>query len=179
MTEWWQASDAELLVALGESSRELNAAYLDVLDVLEVVGEVTARGLGGKEGFVTDVELVRCTQNVTRPEAKRRLAAARDVLPGRTASGEVTPHPGRGHRRRGPPPPGLRRPGRHHTLIHTTDWAVTITDGLPTFHPPAWIPGGPRRNPLHRIDLLPTANCGSGNTSHSDPRSALHSILRP
>lgn len=83
MTEWWQASDAELLAALGESNRELNAAYLGVL---EVVGEVSARGLGGKEGFVTDVELVRCAQNLTRPEAKRRIAAARDVLLGAPAS---------------------------------------------------------------------------------------------
>ncbi len=44
---------------------------------------------------------------------------------------------------------------RHHTLLHSSEWEVTITDGFPLFHPPPWIPGGPRRNRLHRPDLLP------------------------
>lgn len=432
VTEWWQASDAELLAALGQSNRELNAAYLGVL---EVVAEVSARGLGGKEGFVTDVELLRCAQNLTRPEAKRRIAAARDVLPGRTSTGEVIPavlaqtgqavaehavsaehvaviqrilaavpahldahrvelearlagwartfdvaavhqlgrralevldadgpkprdtDPARtrlslsaqgqgyaiggwldreahatlmtalsplaaprpaadgspdprtvaerqgealealarrmldsatlpldgGHRphitltvpltvledrlgfglldfgdttlagaiaaedarrlacdaqvatlvingrnqpldigrRNRVVPRAMRRAlaardggcafpgcdipaqwadahhiihwadlgptavdnlvllcGRHHTLIHNTDWAVTITDGLPTFHPPAWIPGGSRRNPLHRIDLLPAANCDAADAADVRLQSSLNAILR-
>lgn len=40
----------------------------------------------------------------------------------------------------------------HHDLLHHGEWTVTITDGFPLFHPPPWIPGGPRRNTLHRID---------------------------
>ncbi|WP_214368497.1 HNH endonuclease signature motif containing protein [Pseudonocardia sp. H11422] len=43
---------------------------------------------------------------------------------------------------------------RHHTLIHAGEWEVSISQGFPLFHPPPWIPGGPRRNPLHRIDLI-------------------------
>ncbi|MGH3566795.1 MAG: hypothetical protein ACRDRH_12330 [Pseudonocardia sp.] len=73
------------------------------------------------------------------------------------------------------PRPALRTPPHP---IHTTDWAVTITDSLPTFHPPAWIPGGPRRNPLHRIDLLPTANCGSADATDVLLQSSLNAILR-
>ncbi|WP_410479325.1 HNH endonuclease signature motif containing protein [Pseudonocardia sp. H11422] len=42
---------------------------------------------------------------------------------------------------------------RHHNLLHHTERAVTISQGFPLFHPPPWIPGGPRRNSLHRIDL--------------------------
>ncbi|NMI00101.1 HNH endonuclease signature motif containing protein [Pseudonocardia acidicola] len=43
---------------------------------------------------------------------------------------------------------------RHHTLIHSEEWAVSLSQGFPIFHPPPWIPGGPRRNPLHRTDLI-------------------------
>jgi hypothetical protein len=43
--------------------------------------------------------------------------------------------------------------GQHHSLIHRGEWSVEITDGFPVFHPPPWISGGPRRNPIHRIDL--------------------------
>lgn len=41
----------------------------------------------------------------------------------------------------------------HHRMIHIGDWAVEIDGGFPVFHPPPWVPGGPRRNPLHRPDL--------------------------
>jgi hypothetical protein len=44
---------------------------------------------------------------------------------------------------------------RHHTVIHLEEWTVTMEpDGFPLFHPPPWITGGPRRNPLHRPDLV-------------------------
>jgi hypothetical protein len=43
---------------------------------------------------------------------------------------------------------------RHHTLIHSGEWVVSMQDGFPMFHPPPWVRGGPRRNPLHRVDLL-------------------------
>ena len=46
---------------------------------------------------------------------------------------------------------------RHHTVIHHQDWTTTAPDGIPQFHPPDWIPGGPRRNLLHRPDLTARA----------------------
>lgn len=42
----------------------------------------------------------------------------------------------------------------HHSMIHKGDWVVEIDGGFPVFHPPPWIPGGPRRNVLHRPDLV-------------------------
>lgn len=43
---------------------------------------------------------------------------------------------------------------RHHTVVHHQEWTITVPDGIPVFHPPDWIPGGPRRNILHRPDLI-------------------------
>jgi Domain of unknown function (DUF222) len=44
--------------------------------------------------------------------------------------------------------------GYHHRLIHHSDWTVTINpaDGLPDFHPPAYIDPNqhPQRNQYHR-----------------------------
>ncbi|GGU79215.1 HNH endonuclease signature motif containing protein [Lentzea flava] len=39
----------------------------------------------------------------------------------------------------------------HHTLIHRSDWEVTIEQGVPVFYPPAWLDPQrrPRRNQLH------------------------------
>jgi hypothetical protein len=39
--------------------------------------------------------------------------------------------------------------GRHHRLIHHSDWWIDMTSGIPQFHPPPWLGGPPRRNPLH------------------------------
>lgn len=44
--------------------------------------------------------------------------------------------------------------GHHHTVIHKGEWTVEIDGGFPVFHPPPWVPGGPRRNLLHRPDLV-------------------------
>lgn len=47
--------------------------------------------------------------------------------------------------------------GRHHRLIHHSDWRVEMTDGIPEFHPPPWLGGSARRNPLHNVpDLIRT-----------------------
>ncbi|WP_214364677.1 hypothetical protein [Pseudonocardia sp. H11422] len=88
MTEWRQAADTELLAALGRTQTALNAAHLEMLAVIR---EVEARGLGGKHGYDTDVELLRCAQNIPRREARARIATAREVLPGRSLSGDPTP----------------------------------------------------------------------------------------
>ncbi len=39
--------------------------------------------------------------------------------------------------------------GRHHRLIHHSHWRIDMTGGIPQFHPPPWLGGPPRRNPLH------------------------------
>jgi hypothetical protein len=44
--------------------------------------------------------------------------------------------------------------GRHHRLIHHSDWRIDIADGMPQFHPPPWLGGVPRRNPLHTTPEL-------------------------
>ncbi|RZQ65656.1 HNH endonuclease signature motif containing protein [Amycolatopsis suaedae] len=43
--------------------------------------------------------------------------------------------------------------GRHHRIIHHTDWTVTMVHGKPQFHPPAWLTRRrrPSTNPYHRI----------------------------
>jgi hypothetical protein len=38
--------------------------------------------------------------------------------------------------------------GRHHRLIHHSDWWIDMTSGIPQFHPPPWLGGPPRRNPI-------------------------------
>ncbi|MGB6162672.1 MAG: DUF222 domain-containing protein [Pseudonocardiaceae bacterium] len=39
--------------------------------------------------------------------------------------------------------------GRHHRLAHHSDWRIDMVSGIPEFHPPSWLGGPPRRNPLH------------------------------
>jgi hypothetical protein len=45
--------------------------------------------------------------------------------------------------------------GRHHKLIHHSHWRINMPNGIPEFHPPPWLGGPPRRNPLHTApDLI-------------------------
>jgi Domain of unknown function (DUF222) len=44
--------------------------------------------------------------------------------------------------------------GRHHRLLHHSDWRIDMTSGIPEFHPPAWLGGLPHRNPLHLAPAL-------------------------
>ncbi|MGH3933648.1 MAG: DUF222 domain-containing protein [Pseudonocardiaceae bacterium] len=45
--------------------------------------------------------------------------------------------------------------GRHHRLVHHSAWRIEMTGGIPEFHPPPWLGGPPRRNPLHTTpDLI-------------------------
>ncbi|MBN9737960.1 HNH endonuclease [Pseudonocardia sp. P1] len=44
--------------------------------------------------------------------------------------------------------------GHHHSMIHKGDWTVTMDGGFPLFHPPPWVAGGSRRNPVHRAELV-------------------------
>jgi hypothetical protein len=88
MSEAWRASDEEVLRALSASQQKLNAEFAAMW---EYVREAEARGLSGAHGLGTTVELLRCTQNITAAEARRRIAAAADVLPGRTPAGDPLP----------------------------------------------------------------------------------------
>ena len=90
MTQWWQASDEELLHALTTAQHRINAHHRAMLTL---VAEVAARKLGPTHGYVTDTELLQCTQNISKADARRRLSAAADVLPGRTGTGETVPAP--------------------------------------------------------------------------------------
>lgn len=42
--------------------------------------------------------------------------------------------------------------GHHHRTLHRSEWAVTVGDGRPIFHPPPWHRARPMTNPLHRAD---------------------------
>lgn len=42
--------------------------------------------------------------------------------------------------------------GHHHRMLHHSEWTVTLTDGVPLFHPPHWQQRPPLTNPLHRPD---------------------------
>jgi hypothetical protein len=89
MSRWWQASEQELLAALSQSQRKINAAHRDNL---ELIAEIKRRGAGVAAGFRSEIELLHLTQNITKTAARARLDAAADVLPGRTVSGEpLTP----------------------------------------------------------------------------------------
>jgi len=44
--------------------------------------------------------------------------------------------------------------GRHHKLLHHSRWRIDMAEGIPEFHPPQWLGGPPRRNPLHLIPDL-------------------------
>ncbi|MGH3934790.1 MAG: DUF222 domain-containing protein [Pseudonocardiaceae bacterium] len=44
--------------------------------------------------------------------------------------------------------------GRHHRLVHHSHWRIDMTSGIPEFHPPPWLGGPPRRNPLHTPELI-------------------------
>jgi hypothetical protein len=116
----WQGSDAELLAELGALETRLHSTWAQMFSV---VSEIDSRSVAGGLGYGTTVELVRVVVRASRGEARARIAAAADVLPGRGLGGApVEPRlPATaaavaeqviGHRRRrgdplgaGPPPP--------------------------------------------------------------------------
>ncbi|MGH3882628.1 MAG: DUF222 domain-containing protein [Pseudonocardiaceae bacterium] len=80
----WQASDQELLAELRALEARLHSTWADVLSV---VAEVDSRGTAATVGYGTTVELVRAVARVSRGEARARVSAAADVLPGRGLGG--------------------------------------------------------------------------------------------
>jgi hypothetical protein len=84
----WQASDGELLAELRALETRMHSVWAQMLSV---VAEIDSRGLAGKEGYGTTVELVRALARVPRGEARARVAAASEVLPGRSPAGVAVP----------------------------------------------------------------------------------------
>lgn len=80
----WQGSDAELLTELGAMETRLHATWAQMLSV---VAEIDSRGVAGQVGYGTTVELVRAVSRVSRGEARARIRAAAEVLPGRGLGG--------------------------------------------------------------------------------------------
>ena len=44
--------------------------------------------------------------------------------------------------------------GRHHRLLHHSSWRIHMAGGIPEFHPPPWLGGPPRQNPLSTVPDL-------------------------
>ena len=48
----------------------------------------------------------------------------------------------------------VARCGRHHRLMHHSNWRIEMTGGIPQFPPLPWLGGQARRNPLHTASEL-------------------------
>jgi hypothetical protein len=84
----WQGSDTELLAELGVLETCLHSTWAEMLSV---IAEVDSRGTAETVGYRSTVDLVRAVGRVSRGEARARVAAAADVLPGRGLGGESVP----------------------------------------------------------------------------------------
>jgi hypothetical protein len=88
MTEVWRLADTELLAELRETQRQTNLLYARAL---ALIAEIDARDVAGREGYGTTIELIRDAQNLTRTQARQRLAAAHDLAAACSASGAEVP----------------------------------------------------------------------------------------
>lgn len=84
----WQESDDELLAELRALEIRMHSTWAEML---AVVAEVDSRGIAGAQGYGTTVELVRALARVPRSEARARVSAASEVLPGRGLDGTPVP----------------------------------------------------------------------------------------
>lgn len=73
-----------MLAELGALEARLHSTWAQMLSV---VAEIESRGTAAAVGYGTTVELVRAVARVSRGEARARVAAADDVLPGRGLGG--------------------------------------------------------------------------------------------
>jgi hypothetical protein len=80
----WQRSDADLLANLGALETQLHSTWAQMLSV---VAEIDARAMAPGLGYGSTVELVRAIARIPRSEARARVNAAADVLPGRGING--------------------------------------------------------------------------------------------
>jgi hypothetical protein len=87
-TPVWQGSDAELLAELRAVETRLHATWAQMLSV---VAEIDSRGMAATVGYGSTVELIRAVARVPRAEARARVSAAAEVLPGRGLGGAPVP----------------------------------------------------------------------------------------
>jgi hypothetical protein len=80
----WHSSDEQLLAELGALETQLHATWAQMLSV---VAEIDSRAIAAAKGYGTTVELMRAVARVPRSEARSRVDAAADVLPGRGLGG--------------------------------------------------------------------------------------------
>jgi hypothetical protein len=88
MTEVWRLADTELLGELRAVQRQTNLLYARAL---ALIAEIDARDVAGREGYGTTIELIRDAQNLTRAQARQRLAAAHDLVAVCSTSGAEVP----------------------------------------------------------------------------------------
>lgn len=88
MTWWAEMGDEELLVALSDAHRAMNAVEARML---LLVAELDARGLASERGYKNTIDLLQAVQRVTSGSAKARVRVARKAAPQRTVQGEELP----------------------------------------------------------------------------------------
>jgi uncharacterized protein DUF222 len=80
----WQSSDADLLTELGALEIQMHSTWAQMFSV---VAEIESRSMAPGSGYGTTVKLVRAIARIPRSEARARISAAADVLPGRGVNG--------------------------------------------------------------------------------------------
>ncbi len=80
----WQDSDAALVAELAALETQLHSTWAHMLSV---VAEIDSRGTAATVGYPTTVELLRAVGRISLGEARARIAAAAEVLPGRGLNG--------------------------------------------------------------------------------------------
>jgi hypothetical protein len=85
MAQWAEKGDEELLVALSDAQRALNAIESRMLNL---VAEIDERGLASERGYKDTADLVHAVARVAPGAAKGCVRVARKVAPERTLQGE-------------------------------------------------------------------------------------------
>jgi Domain of unknown function (DUF222) len=149
----WQSNDAELLAELGALETQLHSTWARMLSV---VAEIDSRGMAGGLGYGSTVGLVRAVARVSRGDARARVDAAADVLPGRGLGGAPVE----------PKLPGTAAAVADHA-IGAADVAV-IRSVLSRI--PAHVPAEQRAEVEAELARHPDAGCRAvGGTGQADP----------
>lgn len=88
MSRWAGAADEELLVALSDARRALNAVEARIL---LLVAEIDGRGLAFERGYKDTADLLQTAARMTPGAAKTQVRVARKATPSRTLQGEELP----------------------------------------------------------------------------------------
>ena len=118
---------------------------------------LSPRDATAKDAAEEGTELPDDDQELNAPPIPIRLPGSPSPAE-RSSRGEGRPPSARCRR-------GCRRPGResgflvllctrHHTMIHKSEWVISMADGFPLFHPPPWVGDRSLRNLIHRPGTL-------------------------